>query len=104
NSSNANLPIIMQDVLRTEDTLHNAVLSQRPVISAVALNREDAEKGEDIDDLIDYQVFIENKGEEKLGELIQSFVQDGTFVAYIPYIREDMPVCEVKTFPPASDG
>ena len=39
NASNAHLPIIMTDVQRTEDTLHNAVLSTRPVMNAKATDR-----------------------------------------------------------------
>ena len=104
NASNAQLPLMMQNCLRTEDTLHNAVLSQRPVMSANALKQEDKDKGDDIDKLIDYQIFIENKGEERIGDLIQSFVEDGTFVCHIVYVREDMPVTDVKTFPPIPEG
>lgn len=104
NASNAQLPLMMQTCLRTEDTLHNAVLSQRPVISAQAIREADKDKGEDIDKLIDYQIFIENKGEERIGDLIQAFVEDGTFVCHIVYVREDMPVTDVKVFPMPPKG
>lgn len=87
-SSNAHLPIIMTDVQRTEDTLHNAVLSVRPVMNAKAQSEEFAEKETTVDKLIDHQVFSENKGEDRVGNLISSFCQDGQWIAYVPYIRE----------------
>ncbi len=93
-ANNAHIPVIATDVLRTEDTLHNAVLSIRPVMSAVPLDQKDHDKGEIVDDLVDYQVFIENKGEISIGNLISYFVQDGTFVAFVPYIKETQQVAE----------
>lgn len=87
-ASNAHLPIIMTDVQRTEDTLHNAVLSAHPVMNSKAVNRGDQDKQDTVDQLIDHQVFIENRGEERIGNLISSFTQDGQFVTYNPYIKE----------------
>lgn len=100
NASNAHVPLLMTDSLRTQDTLHNAVLGQRPIMSAQAINPADAQKGATIDELIDYQLFVEQKGEEKMGEWIESFVDDGTAVAFIPYIKEDRAVSDVRTYPP----
>ena len=96
-SANSHMSVIATDVLRTEDTLHNAVLSIRPVMGAVALNQVDELKSEPIDDLLDYQIFIENRGEELIGELISAFVQDGTCVSFIPYIKETRVVSSVHT-------
>ncbi|MCI0556752.1 MAG: hypothetical protein L0287_37915, partial [Anaerolineae bacterium] len=87
-ASNAHLPIIMTDVQATEDTLHNAVMSSRPVMQAKSLIKATVDREQTVDNLIDYQIFFENKGEERIGNLISSFVQDGQWVAYLPYIRE----------------
>jgi hypothetical protein len=102
NSSNAHLPIIMTDVQRTEDTLHNAVLSVRPVMNAKAANADIAEKEKTIDNLLDHQVFVENQGEVRIGNLISSFTQDGQFIAYVPYIKEKQKTTKVHMidFPP----
>lgn len=103
NASNAHLPIISTDVQRTEDTLHNAVLSTRPVMVAKASNKEMESKAEIIDKLIDHQVFIENMGETKIGNLISSFAQDGLFISFNPYIKEKQKYTQtnVLEFPPA---
>lgn len=102
-ASNAHLPIIMTDVQRTEDTLHNAVLSTHPVMNAKAVGKHDSGKEETIDQLIDHQVFIENRGEERIGNLISSFTQDGQYVAYIPYIKEKQKATRtyLVDYPPA---
>jgi hypothetical protein len=103
NSSNAHLPIIMTDVQRTEDTLHNAVLSVRPVMNAKATNKSFEQKEKTVDQLIDNQVFVENQGEVRIGNLISAFCQDGQFIAYVPYIKEKQKVTRVNVidFPPA---
>ncbi|MGH9910093.1 MAG: hypothetical protein ACRD32_05590, partial [Nitrososphaerales archaeon] len=103
NSSNAHLPIIMTDVQRTEDTLHNAVLSVRPVMNSKASSKANEAKEKTIDQLIDTQVFVENFGEVKIGNLISSFTQDGQFIAYVPYIKETQKITIPHTvdFPPA---
>lgn len=92
NASNAHLPIIMTDVQRTEDTLHNAVLSVRPVMNAKAASKSFEQKEKTVDNLIDHQVFVENLGEVRIGNLISSFTQDGQFIAYVPYIKEKQKV------------
>lgn len=103
NASNVHLPIIMTDVQRTEDTLHNAVLSTRPVMNAKASNKEFEAKESTVDNLIDFQVFVENFGEVRIGNLISSFTQDGQFVAYVPYIKEKQKVTRtnIMEYPPA---
>lgn len=104
NASNAHLPIIMTDVQRTEDTIHNAVLSTRPVMNAKAANRSIEPKEKTVDQLLDHQVFVENQGETKIGNLISSFCQDGQFIAYTPYIKEKQKTsrANVLDFPPAN--
>lgn len=102
-ASNAHLPIISTDVQRTEDTLHNAVLATRPVMVAKASNKEMEAKAEIIDQLIDHQIFVENMGETKIGNLISAFAQDGQFISFNPYIKEKQKFTQtnVLEFPPA---
>src|SRR3989304_931024 len=99
-ASNQHVPLMMSNSQRTQDTLHKAVLGSRPAISAIALNKGDAEKGKVIDELQDYQLFVEQNGEETLGDLIDSFVNDGKFVAFVPWIRDEREVVEVIPVPP----
>ena len=103
-ASNAHLPIIMTDVQRTNDTLHNAVLSVRPVMNAKATLSTHAEKESTIDKLLDHQVFVENHGEDRIGNLINSFTEDGQYIAYTPYIKEKQKITKTHTldFPPTN--
>lgn len=100
NASNAHVPLMMTDCQRMIDTLTNAVLTQRPVMSASAINQGDAGKGETVDNIIDYQLFVQQNGEEKIQEWADSFVGDGTAIAFIPYIKQDEKISDVRTFPP----
>lgn len=103
-ASNQHVPMLMTNSQRTQDTLHNAVMGTRPVMSAIAVNKVDAEKGTSIDELQDYQLFVEQNGEEKVGELITSFVDDGKAVAFIPWVKETREVRETKPIPHPAPG
>jgi len=98
-ASNQHVPMLMSNSLRTQDTLHNAVLSTRPVMSAIAVNKADADKGTHIDELHDFQLFVEQNGEEKVGDLICNFVDDGKFIAFLPWITDTRETVETKPIP-----
>jgi hypothetical protein len=104
NASNQHVPLLMTNSQRTQDTLHNAVIGNRPCVSAIAVNPADQEKGKVIDPLLDFQLFTEQTGEEKIGELIESYVNDGKFVAFIPWIVEKRDVVEVLGIPTPPPG
>lgn len=101
--SDAFIPDMMTSSLRVQDTLYNAVISTRPVITSRALKRQDAEKQERVDSLIDYQVFVEQKGDITIGEMAESFVNDGVFTVFIPWVREDRNVSDIRIFDPIPD-
>ena len=103
-ASSQHVPMLMSNSQRTQDTLHNAVLSTRPVMSAIAVNAADKDKGTSIDDLTDYQLFVEQAGEEKIGELIDSYVNDGKFVAFIPWVKEKREVLRTVAVPRPQPG
>lgn len=103
-ASNQHIPLLMSNSQRTQDTLHNAVMGTRPVMSAIAIHSADKDKGKSIDELQDYQLFVEQNGEEKVGELIDSFVNDGKFVAFIPWVKEQRETIDIKPVPFAPDG
>jgi hypothetical protein len=97
NASNQHVPMLMTNSLRTQDTLINAVLGSRPVISANAVNSGDAEKGKSIDSLQDYQFFTEQNGEEKIAAFAESFVNDGRAVFFVPWVREKRQARELRS-------
>lgn len=100
NSSDAAIPDMMTHSLRMQDTLHNAVMSRRPVVGSKATLESDRKKEEVIDKLIDHQVFVEQDGERIVGDIAEAFVNDGHFTAYIPWIRETRETMEVRRFGP----
>jgi len=99
-ASNAHIPFLMTEVLRTQDTMHNAVLARHPVCEAMAVQPVNMTKQKAIDNLIDYQLFSEQPGEETVATLIQQYVQDGVFMAYVPWIRYDESVNDIRIFAP----
>ena len=104
NAANTHVPLLMTDSQRMQDTLHNAVLATRPVVSANAVHPKDKDKVEAVDNVLDYQLFVEQGGEEKIGELIDAYINDGTFVAYIPWVRSDETVSDVRLFAGPKEG
>jgi len=97
-SSDVGIPMLMTDVLSVEDSLHNAVMSNRPITSARALKKNDEKKQELVDDHLDTQVFVEQKGEVCVGESASCFVMDGVVTIFTPWVREDRKVSLYKTF------
>ena len=87
NASNAAVPDIMTACLRMEDTLHNAVMSQRPAVVSKAFQKANKGKSTVVDNLLDYQFFVEAKGEKVIGEAASAFVGDGVVTAFIPWVR-----------------
>lgn len=98
NASDSAFPDMMTQSLRLQDTIHNAVMAIRPTISSKSKTPADVDKQEVVDNLIDYQVFEEQNGEYIIGELIDAFVNDGHFTAFIPWIRERRQINEVMVF------
>ena len=107
NCSDAKIPDVMTTSLAMQDTLHNAVMSTRPPISSEAFHSVDKDKQTTIDNLIDYQVFVEqgpsNEGEKIIGELIECFVNDGVMTAFIPWVTEDKVVSDIRIHPKIPD-
>jgi len=83
-ASDIALPDMMTDSLRVQDTLHNAVMTLQPPITAKALHREEKEKEEPVTNLLHHQMFVDHNGEETIGEMAEAFVNDGFFIAYLP--------------------
>lgn len=100
NASDAAIPDMMTASMRMQDTLHNAVMSQRPPIMAKATRKPDKEKEEKINHLIDFQIFEEQPGEDMIGQLADDFVNEGFFTAYVPWVTERRMVHEIKVYDP----
>jgi len=98
-TSDVALPDMTTASLKMQDTLHNAVMSQRPTISSKAVSEDDRDKQDKIDNLLDYQFFVENNGEKTIEELAENFVNDGVFTVFLPWVKEQKKVSQVQLFP-----
>lgn len=78
-------------------------MSTRPVVTPRALHDPDRPKEDRIADLTDYQFFVEQPGEQIVGDIIEQFVNEGVFTAFIPWIRETRKVHDVRIFPRIPD-
>jgi hypothetical protein len=103
NASNFPTPDMMTHSLSVQDTLHNAVMMTRPVIGAKPIEKRDTEKARVIDNLLDYQFFVEQQGEDIVGDIIQNFVNDGVVTCFVPWVREFAESVDVQVFPPIPD-
>ena len=104
NASNARVTSLMEDSLRTQDTLHNAVMASRPVCTAQAIQSANRTKQDTIDAVIDWQIFVEQKGEVAIGQLLEQFTNDSVMVAYLPWIRDEQEVIDTFEFEPPKEG
>ena len=91
-ASNQHVPILAADSLRVKAGLFNAVMGIRPVMTPKTLRRELREKGERANHLIDHQVFSESDGERRIGQFIDSGVDDGTAFAETYWARREATV------------
>lgn len=95
-ASNQHMPVMMAASLRVKAGLFNAVLGIRPVMSAKTLQKQFKAAAERAASLIDHQVFAEANGEEKIAAFIDAFVDDGTAIAFIPWIRDRRVIHDVR--------
>lgn len=103
-ASDIKLPDMTTASLRTQDTLHNAVMSARPPVTARSLDKLSKEKSEKVDQVIDHQLFTDMNGEDLMSELTDAFVNDGHFVAFVPWVKERTQVTDVTKFPALPEG
>ena len=89
-ASDAAIPDMMTASMRLQDTLHNAVMSQRPpIMSKATQDRPDnQEREEKINHLLDWQFFEEQPGENIVGQIADDFVNEGFYTCYTPWIKE----------------
>lgn len=87
-ASNVAIPDILEKVLRAQDTLINATMANRPCVNAVAVNPADREREKTVDNLLDFQFFVEQPGEKIISDLAIAFTNDPCCIAYVPWVRE----------------
>lgn len=98
-AANTWVPIMATASLRVKSALFNAVMGLRPVMMSRAHQRRNAAKQERIDQLLDWQVFTEAKGEQKFDDFISNFVDDGTAFAFVRWVRDRQTIHDVRVMP-----
>lgn len=99
-ASDVSIPDMMTDSLRLQDTLHNAVMAITPPITSKALNPEEREKEDTVDNLIHHQHFVDTDGEGMVGDMSEAFVNDGFYVIYNPWIVEEAKIFDIRVHDP----
>jgi hypothetical protein len=87
-SSDQRVPDMAEAALRTQDTLHNAAMTTRPMVASMATHRSDKDKQEVVDDLHDVQFFVEQDGEKVVEEAAEEFTIKPECVIFVPWIKE----------------
>jgi len=102
-ASNVPLSDMMEQSLRSQDTIHNAVMTNRPVINATARNKANKDNEQTIEDLIDFQVFVEAEGEKIIGDAADAFLNDGVLTIFCPWVKEVREVNDLVEFGPVPE-
>lgn len=95
-ASNQHIPVMMANVLRTEAGLFNATFGMRPMFRGTPMRHEQKEAAELIDALLDHQMMVENPGEQIVEQFINRFTEDGTAIAFCPYVKTTAPVVDTR--------
>jgi len=98
-ASNIWLPIMLTASLRTKATLENAIKSTRPTVLAKARQQMGNAKEENINKLLDYQVYVENNGEPKFDDFVSNFVDDEAAFIFTHWVKENQTVVDIKVLP-----
>lgn len=104
NASDAAIPDMMTHSLKVQDTLHNAVMSTRPSVVSKALQKANGDKEKTVNDILDFQFFVENTGELTVGEMADAFVNEGVVTVFVPWVKEERELHEIHTLPPIPTG
>lgn len=102
-SSNQAMPDMLEASIRMQDTLHNAVMSARPVVVARALQKDNERKQRAVDALHDTQLFVEQDGERVVEQAAESFCNDPAMTLYTAWITERREVVDLRVFDPIPD-
>ena len=99
-SSDVPLSDMQEKSLRVQDTLHNAVMSTRPAINAMAVQPHNQARQPYVDNLLDYQFFEEAQGETIVGDMAEAFLNDGVFTVFVPWVTESRKMSVSLLFDP----
>lgn len=93
------LPIMLASTLRLKAALENSIKSTRPIMKAKAKQRRNMNKESTIDNLHDYQFFMEIDGERFIDDYVSGFVEDGKVISHQRWVKKDETIVTVKVLP-----
>lgn len=99
-SSNQAIPDMMEASIRMQDTLHNAVMSARPVVVSRALQEANEPKQKNVDALHDTQMFIKQNGERMIEHAAEAFCNDPAVTLWTTWITDRREVQDTLIFDP----
>jgi hypothetical protein len=99
-SSNVWVPIIAIGSLRVKSALFNAVMGFRPVVQSKAFQARNVPKQQRIDNLLDWQMFVDQDGASRLDDYISNFVDDGTVFGFVRWVKDKQSISEVRSQDP----
>lgn len=97
--SNVHVPVIAANSLRVKAGLFNAVLGIRPVMTPKVTQFALKDAAEQANQVIDHQVFVEADGEKQIDKIINSFVDEGTFVSHQRWVKDTQTLHDVRVLP-----
>jgi len=103
-SSDTTMPDMMTQSLRVQDTLHNAVMSSESPVAAHALDDKGRDTADNVNKLITHQVFVDMDGETLIGDLAESFTNDGIGTIMTPWVREKIDSTRIEVFEELIEG
>lgn len=103
NASNQHVPVMLANCLRVEAGLFNAVLGVRPVMNAKPTRKDQKEGADRAAQLIDFQIFMEGDGDQRIEQYITQYVEDGTVVSFQPWVRDRREIHDVRVIPAEPD-
>lgn len=77
--------------------------SIRPMLFAKARQARNVKKEEQINNVLDFQFFVENQGETILDNLIANYWEDEAVYGHVQWVKETQTFHELRTFPPLNE-
>ncbi len=97
-AADAALGDMLRASLRMQDTLYNAITGTRPILNPKATSEASEGQEDNLEKILDYQAFVEN-GETWASDLVDNYVNDGHYTAFIPWVEEKRHASTIKIFP-----
>jgi hypothetical protein len=98
----ANFPVPIMAIanLKVRGVLENALKSYRPMLDALAKQGRNSGKEKAITQLLDFQFFVENRGEAIIDDAVANFVEDEALFLFTKYVKEDQTLHDTRILPP----